>query len=381
MAFIYVSLILPAITALFIGLSLTYIIHQIWIIDMIVLYCGGAVLIILAAWKTAQKLLDTYLYPMLIVDPAKKAVLITGCDTGFGNETASRLNSNGFRVYACCLFPNKDGAKKLKKTAKFPDNMVIMPLDVTKRENIDKVLHDVEEDLKTHGLELWCLVNNAGIARSGPLEFGDFDDHFRNVLQVNTLAVVEITRKFLPLLRQSKGRIVFLCSLTSRYVLPYSTAYSMSKHAVLALVNGLRWELRKFGVEVVSIEPNFAKTDMFRNILAVYGELEKSTPKEILDPYEKMKEEFINSQYVINNPIFDADNIRDKTIDTIVRSVNEKIVPFSRTIDPTFYKPINLLSRIVPEEWAFIAVLILFRFAGQDRKSISTLATGSKKNR
>ena len=78
MGSVYVSLLLPATIAVFIGLSLTCIIYQIWIVDHILRYCGGTILIITAAWKLAQKVLDKFIYPKLIVDPTGKAVLITG---------------------------------------------------------------------------------------------------------------------------------------------------------------------------------------------------------------------------------------------------------------------------------------------------------------
>lgn len=91
-------------------------------------------------------------------------MLITGCDTGFGHQLAKKLHSLGFTVFACCLDDNSDGAKALKKL----DGLHVIKLDITKQDQVDKVLDYVERNLPELGL--WGLVNNAGVWNTGYIE-------------------------------------------------------------------------------------------------------------------------------------------------------------------------------------------------------------------
>lgn len=79
------------------------------------------------------------------VDPNRHAVLITGCDSGFGNLLARCLDKDGFKVYACCLFEHGDGAKQLKSDCS--SKLTIVKLDVTSDEDVDLAYKKIERDL------------------------------------------------------------------------------------------------------------------------------------------------------------------------------------------------------------------------------------------
>ncbi|CAB3387034.1 Hypothetical predicted protein [Cloeon dipterum] len=104
-------------------------------------------------------------------------------------------------------------------------------------------------------IELHALVNNAGIAEYGQVEWTSMET-FHKVLEVNTFGTVRVTKAFLPLLRLKRGsRVVFTASVSGRYTLPGFSAYSMSKHAVISFADALRKEMKPFKISVHTIQP------------------------------------------------------------------------------------------------------------------------------
>jgi len=81
----------------------------------------------------------------LRIKPDNNAVLITGCDSGFGNLLARKLDAAGFRVFACCLFPQGSGAKQL--TADCSSKLRIVKLDVTSDEDVDAAYEHIKQGL------------------------------------------------------------------------------------------------------------------------------------------------------------------------------------------------------------------------------------------
>ncbi|RWS13694.1 retinol dehydrogenase 3-like protein [Dinothrombium tinctorium] len=197
------------------------------------------------------------LIPKELVSPFGKAVMITGCDTGFGHILAKRLNKYGFYVYAGCLFPEGDGANQLRSEC--ADNLHIVKLDVTKDDEIYKAAQEVKESIGDR--KLWAVVNNAGILISAEIEMGDIQC-FDTQMDVNCLGIVRVTKAFLPLLRKAKGRVVNMASLAGRYSIPGMVAYCMSKAAVISFSDGLRREMKKWDVDVITIEPHLFKTNL-----------------------------------------------------------------------------------------------------------------------
>lgn len=134
--------------------------------------------------------------------------------------------------------------------------------------------------------DLHAIVNNAGISFLAPAEWADTHD-FRKVLEVNTLGVQNVSHHFLPLLRESKGRIVNLISIAARLHMPLTASYSMSKAATKAYNDILRKELRQFGINVISIEPQLYRTPMtetnvvLRKVDAFYNSPERPDIREV----------------------------------------------------------------------------------------------------
>ncbi|XP_055931097.1 D-beta-hydroxybutyrate dehydrogenase, mitochondrial-like [Argiope bruennichi] len=182
-----------------------------------------------------------------------KAVLITGCDTGFGFHTAKRLSEKGFQVFAGCLSPLQNGGQNLST---YP-NIHCLKMDVSLEQDIESVLNYVKENLEDK--ELWAIINNAGISKGSEIEMTTIQK-MEEVIDVNLLGTIRVTKAFLPLLRKSKGRAINVASAAGRLTLPGFVTYSASKQAIIAFSDGLRLEMQKFGVSVITIEPWMFRT-------------------------------------------------------------------------------------------------------------------------
>ncbi|NXM67901.1 RDH7 dehydrogenase, partial [Serilophus lunatus] len=210
----------------------------------------------------------------------EKQVLITGCDSGFGNLLARQLDQRGLRVLAACL--TAAGAAELRAAAS-PRLQTVL-LDVTSSQSIAAVTAWVKERVGDQGL--WGLVNNAGVgAPTAPNEWLTRDDFFK-VLDVNLLGLIEVTLSLLPLLRQARGRVVNVASVMGR-VSFFGGGYCISKFGVEAFSDSLRREMRPFRVQVSIIEPGGFRTGMI-NVPAVvkgFTHCWERLPPEIQEAY------------------------------------------------------------------------------------------------
>ncbi|XP_019622981.1 PREDICTED: retinol dehydrogenase 16-like isoform X1 [Branchiostoma belcheri] len=189
-----------------------------------------------------------------------KTVLITGCDTGFGNLLARRLDQLGLRVFAGCL--TEAGVAELRQACS--ERLQPIQMDVTKTDSVQDAFRLVEQAVGSKGLSktcLWGLVNNAGIlgVMGGTMEWATLED-YQAVLSVNLLGMIDVTKTFLPLIKKSRGRIVNVASGVGRLAMPQGAPYTVSKYGVEAFSDCLRRAMRCFGIKVHIIEPGFFRT-------------------------------------------------------------------------------------------------------------------------
>jgi NAD(P)-dependent dehydrogenase (short-subunit alcohol dehydrogenase family) len=130
-------------------------------------------------------------------------------------------------------------------------------LDVTDEQQIAALDEALPQDLD-------AVINNAGIVVDGPVEAIPTAE-LRRQLDVNVVAQMAVTQAVLPRLRRSRGRVVFVSSVSGRTVTPWLGAYSASKFALEALADALRIELRPWGINVILIEPGNTDTDLWRD--------------------------------------------------------------------------------------------------------------------
>ncbi len=185
-----------------------------------------------------------------------KTVLITGTSTGIGRASALLLARSGFEVFATVR--KQEDAEMLGAEAS--ESLRTLLLDVTDPATLEAAVGEVSAAVGEAGLD--GLVNNAGVAVPGPLEFLPLDD-FRRQMEVNVTGQLAVTQALLPLLRKAKGRIVNVGSIGGRSTMPFAGAYCASKHALEALSDALRMELDPWGVAVVLIEPGSIATPIW----------------------------------------------------------------------------------------------------------------------
>ncbi|XP_075687225.1 dehydrogenase/reductase SDR family member 9 [Rhinoderma darwinii] len=184
-----------------------------------------------------------------------KYVLITGCDSGFGNLAARTFEKKGFRVLATCL--TESGAAALKQETSRKVKIIL--LDVTDDDNVKRVARWVKDEVGDKGL--WGLVNNAGIMGTlAPIDWLTIDD-IRAPIEVNLLGLIHVTLSVLPLIKKAKGRIVNVSSVGGR-VAASGGGYFSSKFGVEGFNDSLRRDLKAFGVNVSCIEPGLFKTPL-----------------------------------------------------------------------------------------------------------------------
>ncbi len=254
-----------------------------------------------------------------------KYILITGVSTGIGFGATRELINRGYTVYGT-VRKQKDAASI---SSKLGSSFRPLIMDVTSESQVKEAVHKVTSEIGDIGLS--CLINNAGIAEGGPLQYqrqADFEKQFG----VNVFGLVRVTREFLPLLgaiKNSKfppGKIINIGSVGGKIASPFVGAYAGTKHALEGISHSLRRELLIYGIDVIIIGPGPVKTPIWDKgirlekyadtnygaILAKFGKEAKKGEKEglsieylghkIADIYEhnspKVRYTFVNQKFI-----------------------------------------------------------------------------------
>lgn len=181
--------------------------------------------------------------------PVSRAALVTGCSGGIGREIALALAGSGIRVYATARRPEAlaDLAAAGCRT---------LALDVTGAGSREAAIAEVVEREGAVGV----LVNNAGISELGAVETLPLDS-VRRLFETNLFGSIALTQLALPGMRdQGWGRVVNIGSMNGRFMMPGMGAYAATKHAVEAVTDALRYELRPLGIDVSLIAPGMVTT-------------------------------------------------------------------------------------------------------------------------
>ncbi|PTM42318.1 SDR family oxidoreductase [Bosea sp. 124] len=177
-----------------------------------------------------------------------KTVLITGCSSGYGLETARHFYTQGWNVIATMRTP-REGALPSSERIR------VLPLDVTSQESIAAALE------KSGPIDV--LVNNAGIGVVGAFEATPMV-HVRKVFETNTFGVMAMTQAVIPQFRvRRSGVVVNVTSSVTLAPMPLAAAYTASKMAIEGFTGSLAHELEAFGVRAKLVEPGYAPTTRF----------------------------------------------------------------------------------------------------------------------
>lgn len=170
-----------------------------------------------------------------------------------GRACAERLSDDGFIVFAGV---RKERDAEALRSSGSPRRIPVI-LDVTDQRTISDAVRIIREAVGASGLA--GLVNNAGIAVTGPLELLPLDE-LRRQFEVNVFGQVAVTQAFLPLIRAARGRIINVGSVGARFALPFGGGLNASKSAFESLSDSLRMELRPWGIHVVLVSPGAIRT-------------------------------------------------------------------------------------------------------------------------
>jgi NAD(P)-dependent dehydrogenase (short-subunit alcohol dehydrogenase family) len=188
-------------------------------------------------------------YAAAMAEPCK-AVLITGCSSGIGRATAQRLAGAGWKVYATARRPETIADLQAAGAS-------TLALDVTDEESMAAAVRTVQEREGAVGV----LVNNAGYSQSGAIETVPLEA-VRRQFETNVFGAVRMIQLVLPGMReQGWGRIVNIGSMGGRLTFPGGGQYHATKHALEAISDALRYEVRPFGIDVVLLEPGLITTE------------------------------------------------------------------------------------------------------------------------
>ncbi|MDX2137402.1 MAG: SDR family NAD(P)-dependent oxidoreductase [Chloroflexota bacterium] len=178
-----------------------------------------------------------------------QVVLITGANSGIGKETAKRFAQTGYVTY---------GGARRESTFSELTAIGCLPIrvDVTDEASMIAAVQHIEQ---AHG-GVDVLVNNAGYGQLGPLEEIAMAD-MRRQFETNVFGLLRLSQLVLPEMRRRKsGRIINVSSVGGEVTFPGAGAYHMSKYAVESLNDALRYEVKPFGVKVISIQPGGVAT-------------------------------------------------------------------------------------------------------------------------
>jgi NAD(P)-dependent dehydrogenase (short-subunit alcohol dehydrogenase family) len=177
-----------------------------------------------------------------------KTILITGCSSGYGLETARHFHAKGWNVVATMRTPREDLLPRSER-------LRVLALDVTRPESIAAAL-DASGPIDV-------LVNNAGIGLLGAFEATPMATT-REVFETNTFGVMAMTHAVLPQLRTRRsGVVVNVTSSATLAPMPLVAVYTASKMAIEGFTASLALELESFGVRVKLVEPGYGPTTRF----------------------------------------------------------------------------------------------------------------------
>lgn len=212
-------------------------------------------------------------------------VLVTGASTGIGLSTAEFLaKRHSYVVYAGVR--NDEDKQRLKDFG--IKNLRPIIMDLNDHDSMVGAIDSIVQHMQNEQLPFVACIHNAGINRQLPAEFHPLDD-VRTLFETNFFGVVDLTQLVLPLLRECKGRIIFLSSYVATQPSPLSSIYASSKTALEGFADALRREVANFGVAVSIIKPGYVRTEMTqKNELISRGLLGQEQLDQMKDTYSKL---------------------------------------------------------------------------------------------
>ncbi len=263
-----------------------------------------------------------------------KAVLITGCSSGIGRATALRLAGAGWTVYA---------------TARRPETLTeleaagcrTLALDVTDEQSMQAAVAEIERAESAVGV----LINNAGYSQSGAIETVPLEA-VRRQFETNVFGLVRLTQLVLPKMRAQRwGKVVNIGSMGGRLSFPGGGHYHATKHALEAISDALRFELRGFGIDVILLEPGLITTEFGEAATASMADVELTGD----DPYAKFNTTVgAVTKAAYDGPLKMFGGGPDRVAKVIERAIKRRHPPARITITPSAKVTLGM-RRLMPD--------------------------------
>lgn len=284
---------------------------------------------------------------------ARGAVVITGASTGIGRDCALDLARHDFRVFAGVR--KEADAESIR--AEGLAGLEPLLIDVTDAASIAGAVETVGAALDGDGLA--GLVNNAGVAVGGPMEYFPLAE-MRQIFDVNYFGAVATTQAFLPLLKQAQGRIVLMSSVGGRVSTPFNATYSSTKFALEAFGDALRVELKPWRIEVISIEPGAIATPIWDKAVGFWGTTDVAdASEEIQADYGEALEAFLGAVDKMQ-----ADAIGVEATSKAVRKALTARRPKTRQTVGRDAWVLNNVIRRLPDRWGDAALRRFLKLPG-----------------
>lgn len=217
------------------------------------------------------------------IDLGGTSILITGCSSGFGRLGAEHYARLGAKVFATMRNLPRPEATALEALAKDENlDITVTEIDVTKDDQVDAA---VAQALALAGGKIDVLINNAGIAISGPIEAQDMAAT-QHIFDTNVFGAHRMSRAVLPAMRAAKsGQIFNVTSQLGRVIIPGFGQYSPTKFALEAMSEQMAYEVSSHGIEVTIIQPGGYPTQIWAKQVAPSTALKNRLPEDILSAY------------------------------------------------------------------------------------------------
>lgn len=280
----------------------------------------------------------------------QQAIVITGASTGIGKATALHLDQLGYRVFAG-VRKEADGQALVDEAF---GKLTPILLDVTDYDSIAAAVRTVTDATSAR---LFGLVNNAGLSLNGPLELVPSPE-IKKLIDVNVIGLLSATKAFLPLLRESHGRIVNISSGHGLLAIPDKSAYAASKFAVQAISDALRVELRSFGISVSCLAVGKVDTQVLGKIVSDRDEMIRAADPEIVELYSPLIEFF-------DKEVKDLPGIPPLEVGRVVAKALTAAKPKAHSLIGPGARKMKILSRlpIRLRDWMFFKTIYSRRSA------------------
>lgn len=236
----------------------------------------------------------------------KKVIVITGASSGIGFDSAKELLAQGHMVYGAAR-----RTELMEPIVRAGGKALFM--DVTEQETVDQAIKTV---IKEQG-RIDTLFLNAGYALQGPVELVEIEDA-KAQYDTNVFGTARVLKAALPHMRKiKKGHIIVTSSAAGSVTMPGMAWYPSTKHALDALIGGLRMEMKDFGIHVSIVEPGYVNTEFINPARETMDKLDKT----LKDPIYKAQQAALRKNF--QKSIETADKVETIT-KIVVRAVNDR---------------------------------------------------------